>query len=104
MPPKPPPVFAVPIRKVDEAAARAVEERAEARGHAVAGQPIEPPAASKSSKLRRAESGVRVAGYLPAELETALRMHCARERRSTSDALTEAVAMLLERYGDTALQ
>lgn len=102
MPPKPPPVFSIakPARKVDEAAARAIEERAEARGNAVAGQPVDVP--TTPSKLRRAESGVRVAGYLPTELETALRLHCARERRSTSDALTEAVRMLLERYGDTA--
>jgi hypothetical protein len=50
--------------------------------------------AATPSKLRREESGVRVAGYLPAELEQELRMHCARERRSVSDALTEAVRML----------
>jgi Arc/MetJ-type ribon-helix-helix transcriptional regulator len=55
----------------------------------------------KASRLRREESGVRVAGYLPAELEQELRMHCAQDRRSVSDALTEAVRALLEQHSES---
>jgi hypothetical protein len=56
-------------------------------------------ARSTSSKLRRGGRGVRVDGYLPTELERELRLFCARERRSVSDTLTEAVSMLLQRHG-----
>lgn len=44
-----------------------------------------------SSKLRRAELGERTVVYLPADLATELRVRCARERRSLSDAVTAAV-------------
>lgn len=46
---------------------------------------------SSSSRLRRAELGERVVVYLPPELATELRVRCARERRSLSDAVTAAV-------------
>jgi hypothetical protein len=102
---KPPPVFTRPSSADAERKLAELAERAEARGNAIAGQEpaAEAPsgkaakAAAKASKLRREESGVRVAGYLPAELEQELRMHCARERRSVSDALTEAVRLLLDK-------
>ena len=42
------------------------------------------------SKLRKAEAGIRVAVYLPPELEQQLRVHCAMGRQSLSDAATEA--------------
>lgn len=48
--------------------------------------------APSPSKLRRAELGERVVVYLPPALATELRVRCARERRSLSDAVTEAVA------------
>ena len=44
-----------------------------------------------TSKLRRAELGERTVVYLPADLATELRVRCARERRSLSDAVTAAV-------------
>lgn len=44
-----------------------------------------------SSRQRRAELGERVVVYLPPELVTELRVTCARERRSLSDAVTAAV-------------
>lgn len=100
----------VPGASIDEAKARELEARAEARGNGVAGQPpmetVMPsptPAATRDSKLRRDGRGVRIAGYVPAELEHELRMHCARARRSMSDALTEAVRVLLERSSDTEI-
>ena len=48
-------------------------------------------AAPKPSRLRRAELGERMAVYLPPELAAELRVRCARERRSLSDAVTTAV-------------
>lgn len=48
-----------------------------------------PPAST--SRLRRAELGERMVVYLPPELATELRVRCARERRSLSDAVTAAV-------------
>jgi hypothetical protein len=56
----------------------------------------------KSSRLRREESGERVAVYLPPEAATALRVRCAQERRSVSDAVTEAVAKWLKASGARA--
>lgn len=105
---KAPTVFSRPGIADAERKLAALEAKAEARGNAVAGQgTVEPPSTesklAKASKLRREESGVRVAGYLPPELEQELRMHCARERRSVSDALTKAVRLLLEQHGDRAL-
>jgi len=50
-----------------------------------------------SSRMRREESGERVAIYLPPDVATELRVLCARERRSVSDAVTDAVTSLLRR-------
>lgn len=47
--------------------------------------------APKESKLRRPTRGERVAVYLPPELMEELRIRCVQERRSVSDAVTEAV-------------
>lgn len=47
---------------------------------------------ASASRLRREGGGERVAIYLPPELAEELRVRCARERRSISDAVTEAVA------------
>lgn len=59
------------------------------------------PAAAGGSKLRRDERGERLSVYLPPELASALRVYCARDRRSVSDAVSEAVAQLLERHSAT---
>jgi hypothetical protein len=47
------------------------------------------------SKLRRPERGERLSAYVPPELAEALRVRCARERRSVSDAVTAALAVWL---------
>ncbi|MBI2389289.1 MAG: hypothetical protein HYV09_06800 [Deltaproteobacteria bacterium] len=51
----------------------------------------------RASRMRRDESGERVAVCLPPDLATELRMLCARERRSVSDAVTDAVSALVKR-------
>ncbi len=45
----------------------------------------------KASRLRREIGGERLAIYLPPDVAEELRVRCARERRSISDAVTEAV-------------
>jgi hypothetical protein len=50
-----------------------------------------------SSSLRRNESGERVSVYLPPEMAKDLRVRCAKERRSVSDAVTDAVKAWLDR-------
>lgn len=63
-------------------------------------KPPAPPA--RRSRLRRERSAdepeqERLTVYLPPDLAEALRVHCARHRRSLSDAVTEAVrAMVTE--------
>lgn len=87
----------VPVSDTQRAALDKLEARAEQRGQGVAGRsgPVGHSATRASSKLRRETRGERVAGYLPAELEHELRVFCARERRSVSDVLTEAVERLI---------
>lgn len=48
-----------------------------------------------ASAKRRAEKGERVAVYLPPELAHRLRIRCVREKRSLSDAFTEAAKAFL---------
>lgn len=57
-----------------------------------------------ASRLRREESGERLAIYLPPELAMELRMLCVRERRSVSDAVTDAVAALVKRRSPKGTQ
>ena len=99
MSPKPTPKFQLPNRSAaaQDAAFRELEKRTEVRGNGIAGALDSEGKPAKSSKLRRDQRGERVAGYLPPELERELRMFCARERRSVSDALTEAVSLLLQK-------
>lgn len=58
----------------------------------------QPPPASRpdphgdASRRRRAVRGERIAVYLPPELVEELRLRCVREKRSVSDAVTEAVS------------
>ena len=52
----------------------------------------EPPPSNAPSRRRRPVRGERIAVYLPPELVEDLRVRCVRERRSVSDAVTEAVA------------
>lgn len=51
---------------------------------------------ARESRLRREVGGERIAIYLPPDLAEELRVRCARERRSISDAVTEAVASWLK--------
>jgi hypothetical protein len=51
---------------------------------------------SRASRLRREISGERLAIYLPPDVAEELRVRCARERRSISDAVTEAVSTWLK--------
>jgi len=44
-----------------------------------------------TSTLRREAAGVRLNVYVPGELERRLRIRCAEERRSMSDAVTQAL-------------
>jgi hypothetical protein len=50
-----------------------------------------PTRGARSSPRRRAESGERLTAYVPPELKIALEVRCAQERRSVSDAVTEAL-------------
>jgi hypothetical protein len=50
-----------------------------------------PSRGARSSPRRRAESGERLTAYLPPDLKIALEVRCAQERRSVSDAVTEAL-------------
>lgn len=59
----------------------------------------EPPS---GSKLRRQERGERLSAYVPPELAESLRVRCAREHRSVSDAVTEALSAWIS--GTTAPQ
>ena len=46
---------------------------------------------ASGSRRRREVGGERLAIYLPPDVAEELRVRCARERRSISDAVTEAV-------------
>lgn len=48
------------------------------------------------SRLRRNESGERMSIYLPPDIAEKLRVRCALDRRSLSDAVTEAVVGWLD--------
>lgn len=62
----------------------------------LAGRRAPQPATAAPSRLRRPERGERISVYVPPELAEALRVRCARERRSVSDAVTEALATWLK--------
>ena len=51
---------------------------------------------ANESRLRRESGGERLAIYLPPDVAEELRVRCARERRSISDAVTEAVTVWLK--------
>lgn len=48
------------------------------------------------SRLRRDEGGERITAYLPPEVAENLRIRCAKERRSVSDAVTDALRAWLD--------
>jgi predicted transcriptional regulator len=50
--------------------------------------------------MRRGSRGERLAVYIPEELATNLRILCAKERRSLSDAVTEAIRVMAEAKGN----
>ena len=54
-----------------------------------------PPKNTADSKLRRAETGIRIAVYVPPDVEQALRLKCFQDRRSVSNAATEAFRVWL---------
>lgn len=75
--------FAVPSssrKAVPEDAARKFERR-----------PVKSRAKTEQPSLRRESSGERLSVYLPPELAQELRIKSVRQRRSVSDAVTEAV-------------
>ena len=55
-------------------------------------EPVVPRATPAASRLRRNKLGERVAVYMPPELVAQLRHRSVAERRSVSDAVTEAVS------------
>jgi hypothetical protein len=57
------------------------------------------PAAAGGSRLRRSGDVPmeKLTVYIPEELATRLRVHCAKNRQSNSDALTEAVQAYLDK-------
>jgi hypothetical protein len=57
---------------------------------------IGPGTVKTGSRLRREATGDRVAVYLPPDMAMELRVRCVRERRSVSDAVTEAVGSWLQ--------
>lgn len=48
------------------------------------------------SRRRRPEGGEKVSLYLPHELAEEFRMRCVKQRRSMSDAVSEAIAAWLK--------
>ena len=51
---------------------------------------------ASGSRRRRPVRGERIAVYLPPSLVEELRVRCVRERRSVSDAVTEAVSSWIQ--------
>jgi hypothetical protein len=51
----------------------------------------------RQSRKRRVTAGERVSGYVPPELAESVRERCFREKRSLSDALTEALGAWVKR-------
>ncbi len=56
----------------------------------------EGPRSAAGSRLRRPTLGERVTVYLPPDMAQRLRVRCAAERRSLSDAVTEALCRWLK--------
>lgn len=63
-----------------------------------ASPPQGPPSAGRKGSRRRSpsEPGERVTVYLPPDVATELRVRCAQDRRSLSDAITEATEVWLK--------
>lgn len=87
--------FALP--KVEPKRTELPEPTAQAfENPAVPNADTEPAPKPKASRLRRDKLGERVAVYLPPKMAERLRVRCAKDRRSVSDAVTEAVDMWLK--------
>jgi hypothetical protein len=54
----------------------------------------------RGSRRKRAERGERLTVYIPPEVAEALRVRCARERRSLSEAATEALSKWIGSQAD----
>jgi hypothetical protein len=59
-------------------------------------EPDEDTLDTNASRRRRAVRGERIAVYLPPALVEELRVRCVRQRRSVSDAVTEAVSSWIQ--------
>ena len=55
-----------------------------------------------ATRGKRKEAGERLTIYVPTELAEAVRVRCAKERRSLSDAGTAALSMWIRASGDTS--
>jgi hypothetical protein len=97
-----------PRRNGKQAARGLLHRFADAVDASRAGVPlVEPPATDRTangqgaqerrSARRRTESGERVSGYVPPTMAEALRVRCANERQSLSEALTEALSAWVKR-------
>jgi hypothetical protein len=98
--PKPPPV--APVAEDDAQRFERSEEKA-GLAQAVASRTAPPVSApsdqpKRGSRLKRDSLGERVTVYLPPKLAEAVRRRCVRERRSVSDALTEATEMWMSSW------
>ncbi len=78
---------AAPVADVGENEARRFERSETPRSSEVA---------KGGSRLKRETLGERVTVYLPPKLVAAIRRRCLSERRSLSDALTEAAEQWME--------
>lgn len=83
-----------PNTSIDENTARKFETEA-------------PPQKTKKSRrtptLRRDNKGERLAVYIPEDIASELRVMCAKERRSLSDAVTAALDMWLKKQSPKSL-
>lgn len=76
----------VPMTQVQEQDATAFETP----------KPTESKPVKTHSRLRADKRGERLCCYLPPKLHEKLRVKCARDRRSLSDAVTDAVTLWLQ--------
>lgn len=74
-----------------EDAIAALEGRAEGIASKAPGASPAPTSSSKPSKMRRDEGGERITAYVPPDVAEEARVRCARERRSMSDVVTQAL-------------
>jgi hypothetical protein len=81
--------FALPKKAPDRSSVPEADARRFERARPLTSAP--------NSKLRRPDGGdnKRISGYVPSSIEESVRLRCVKERRSISDALTEALSLWL---------